>query len=411
MKKRILIMLLLFALTLGLTSCLDFLPTGNPSGGGDGGGLSKDEVASLESISLLGAKKNFAFGEEFSSDGIVVTATMSDGKKKLLGSGDYTVICEDYNPMKVGKYQVRVSVNGTNVSESYEVNLAPANKLKVLMIGNSFADDTINYAHEIAKSAGIPEENILIADVYIGGCPLDTHWLNILNNYPAYRFGLEREGWFDGSSYTEWTMDEAIMYADWDYITLQQNSGNSGKPETYRNLQKIMDYVLDLATDQVNNPNANPNVKLVWHQTWAYTNGSTNSGFPAYNKNQMTMYNAIQSALQQCVLDKDFAAIIPNGTAIQNARTSFIGDNLTRDQYDHLSHDAGRYIAALSMVCTLTGRDPSSITWKPTDSGFNYPMSDEMITVCKESVVNAMQYPYQISQSAYPVGSVASQFE
>lgn len=215
-------------------------------------------------------KTNFNFTENFSFDGLEVTANMSDNSKRILSKSKYTVSCDDFNPMKAGTYQATVYIKGTEIKETYEVTVSPADSLKVLMIGNSFADDTINYAYEIAKSVGIPEENILVADIYIGGCVLNTHWANAQSNAAAYRFGLEREGWFDGTSYTNWTMEQAIMYADWDFITFQQGSSASGDPSSFSNLQNLMDYVYDIATDEVNNPNANPNVKFVWHQTWAY---------------------------------------------------------------------------------------------------------------------------------------------
>ena len=359
-----------------------------------------DGAVTIKYIIVSGAKTNYEFGDEFTTKDIKVTAKMSDGSSKVLSKDEYTVSCEDYNCMKAGTYKANVSLNDSNNSISYDVTVSPANRLKVLMIGNSFADDTINYAYEIAKSSGIPAENILVADIYIGGCSIATHWSNAQENAAAYRFGLEKEGWFDSSN-TGWTMKQAIEYADWDFITFQQNSGNSGGKNSYANLQNLMDYVYNIATDTVNNPNANPNVKFVWHQTWAYQQDSTSSAFATYNNDQMTMYNAILSCLKSEVLTKDFVAIIPNGTAIQNARTSFIGDTFSRDQYNHLSYDAGRYIAAMGLVGTLTGRDMTAVTWKPTDSGFNCPMTAEMIAVCKESYLNATASPLEITRSQY----------
>jgi hypothetical protein len=123
------------------------------------------------------------------------------------------------------------------------------------------------------------------------------------------------------------------------------------------------------------------------------------------------MYNAIQECLKLHVLNKNFAAIIPNGTAIQNARTSFIGDTFSRDSHNHLSYDAGRYIAAMGLVGTLTGRDMTAVTWKPTDSGFNYPMSDEMIKVCKESYINATANFLEITPSKHKPESIYEVFE
>ncbi len=428
MKVKILVMLIVISLIFGMTSCelinLDFgFGTDNPSGdstpsdgenpgnteqpGGDedpdnGENPDDGETVTVASISLSGGKTSFAFGEDFSQDGLVVTATMSDGSEKTLESGEYSVITDNFNSMKVGTHQIMVKVNGAEASGSYEVTVSQANRLKVLMIGNSFADDTINYAYEIAKSVGIPEENILVADIYIGGCVLDTHWANAQSNAPAYRFGLEREGWFDGSTYTNWTMEQAIKYADWDFITFQQGSSASGDPNSFYNLQNLMNYVYDIATDEENNPNANPNVKFVWHQTWAYQQGTTAAHFSKYNFDQMTMYNAIVSCMKKFVLNKDFVAIIPNGTAVQNARTSLIGDTFSRDEHNHLTHGAGRFIASMNLVSVLTGIDMSTLTWKPTDSGFNYSLSETEIKICKESVANAAANPFEITKSKYP---------
>ncbi len=391
MKKSIILILLLVTVTLLMFSCTkensDF------------------DLAEITEIKLSGAKTDFAFAEEFTSEGLKVTAVSENGSEKVLKENEFSVLCEDYNSMKVGTYQASVKINGTNLTQSYEVKVNPANKLKVLMIGNSYADDTINYAYEIAKSAGIPTENILIADIYVGSCSLKTHLNNAQKNAKAYRFGLERAGWFDGSSYTNWTMEQAIKYADWDFITFQQSSGDSGVSSSYSVLQELMDYVYSVATDTKNNPNANPNVKFVWHQTWAYQQNTTPAGFSAYRYKQMTMYNAIISCMKKHVLNKNFVAIIPNGTAIQNARTSSIGDTFARDEYNHLSHGAGRYIASMNLVSVLTGRDMSAMTWKPTDGGFNYKLTEQEISICKESVANAIANPLEITNSKYPAAN------
>lgn len=412
MKKGLIILFLIVALALSFTSCNLFpSPDGPSTDDPSTDDPSHDVSATVVDIRISGAKTEYAFGEDLSFDGLTVTASLSDDTEKTLDDKDYTVYCEDYNSMKVGTYNVKVEVKDTEISKEYSVSVSPADKLKVLMIGNSYADDTINYAYEIARAAGIPEENIVVADIYIGGCSLETHWENARNNAAQYTFGLEREGWFDGQSYKNWTMEQAIKYTDWDFITLQQNSANSGIADSYACLQDLMNYVLGVATDTVNNPHANPDVKLVWHQTWAYAQGSPNGGFSAYDHDQFTMYNAIQDCIESQVLPKNFVAIIPNGTAIQNARTSLIGDNLTRDEYDHLSYDAGRYIASLGLVGTLTGRDLSSISWKPSDSGFDFVITDEIIAICKESFANAIKSPYEITLSNYPPESIFNVFE
>ena len=50
--------------------------------------------------------------------------------------------------------------------------------LKILFIGNSYSDDTIQWAWQIATSAGL--ENVLVANLYRGGCTIEEH-LSFLN--------------------------------------------------------------------------------------------------------------------------------------------------------------------------------------------------------------------------------------
>ena len=49
----------------------------------------------------------------------------------------------------------------------------PNQKLKILCIGNSFSQDTTAYVAEIAKAIGY--EDVVIANLYIGGCPICKH--------------------------------------------------------------------------------------------------------------------------------------------------------------------------------------------------------------------------------------------
>lgn len=61
---------------------------------------------------------------------------------------------------------------------------------KVLFIGNSFSDDTIEYVYSIAKDIGL--EGVLIGNLYYGGCTIEEH-LSFLNDpNPHYNFRLAR---------------------------------------------------------------------------------------------------------------------------------------------------------------------------------------------------------------------------
>ena len=89
-----------------------------------------------------------------------------------------------------------------------------------------------------------------------------------------------------------------------------------------------------------------------------------------------------------------FEAIVPNGTAVQNARTSYLGDTLCRDVYCHLTNDLGRYIAGLTMVGALTGADLTKVTYSPNLSDYNRKLAIE-------SAMNALKTPFSITNSKY----------
>jgi hypothetical protein len=161
--KTLLVVILTIILAASITSC--FISPKNTSNTDSSTQKTEPPTNTKEIIDITVAdvKTKFKFGEEFSYEDIFVTATMTDNSQKVLSDSKYTVSCEDFNPMRAGTYTVTVQVTDSNVSKTYDVTVSPADRLKVLMIGNSFADDTINYAYEIAKSVGIPEENILIS--------------------------------------------------------------------------------------------------------------------------------------------------------------------------------------------------------------------------------------------------------
>ena len=58
--------------------------------------------------------------------------------------------------------------------EKDDMNWNKDGSLKILAIGNSFSEDAVEYAWDIANSLGI--QNVMIGHLYIGGCSLDMHY-------------------------------------------------------------------------------------------------------------------------------------------------------------------------------------------------------------------------------------------
>lgn len=64
--------------------------------------------------------------------------------------------------------------------------LPEGKSFKVLAIGNSFSVDAMQYLYGLAKDAGYTD--IVLGNLYIGGCTLETHANNIGTGKAAYEF-------------------------------------------------------------------------------------------------------------------------------------------------------------------------------------------------------------------------------
>lgn len=275
--------------------------------------------------------------------------------------------------------------NTTAVTVDPNQPLSDGKTLKVLAVGNSFSNNTTEYLYDIAKAEGMTD--VVIGRLYISGCTLAMHVENALGNKPAYTYYKNNSG--------KWNQMDAVtlLYAlqdeQWDIITLQQGSGSSGMADTYtQSIDSLMAYV--------NENKTNPNAQLVWHMTWAYQEGSTNAAFPRYDSNQLTMYNAIVNAVQQVIVpNPQIHSVIPVGTAVQNARTSFIGDNLTRDTY-HLN-DLGNVLGAYTWFSVFTKKPLDAIN--VTEVGNKLTLTDNDKAAIIDAVNSAVKTPFAITQS------------
>ncbi len=248
--------------------------------------------------------------------------------------------------------------------------------IKVLAIGNSFSVDAMNnHLFQIFESAGYTD--ITLGNLYIGGCSLDTHYGNLKDNNAAYEYYKNTDG--EWSKLQNTTPGSALTSARWDVVTIQQVSSDSGRPQTYVKLEKTLEMIKQKS----------PRAKILWHMTWAYQKNSDHWAFAHYNNDQMQMYNAIVSAVRSAALPY-VDGIIPAGTAIQNLRTSELGDTLTSDGH-HLKDSYGDYTAALTWFCTITGENPTKVTYWPAavDS-----YKDEIL----QSVKNAVQKPFEVTK-------------
>lgn len=265
--------------------------------------------------------------------------------------------------------------------------LSDGKTLKVLAIGNSFSNNTTRFLYDIAKAEGV--ENITLGRLYIGGCSLEKHMKCAETNSTEYKYYKNTTG--NWETIESATLLYGLQDEQWDIITMQQQSGRSGLTDSY-------DPYLGQLIEYVNTNKTNPDAKLVWHMTWAYQSNSTQSGFANYANNQDTMYQCIVMATQEKIVNNEaFSAIIPAGTAVQNARTSFIGDTLTKDGY-HLN-ELGELIGGYMWYATFVGKPLDGIKLDRIPGSI--ALSEENRAVIAEAVNNALKTPLAVTESAY----------
>lgn len=357
-----------------------------------------------EGLELSGANDCF-----YSADSSKVTVTLSD-KPALkdgftawfvtapitLAADDkliFTVTTENGTTITksieaVGAETKFVTTNKNRLSVTLNDNVRVEKSIKILAIGNSFSKDALEHLHGILTNVGY--DDVVLGILYKGSCTLKQHADIFAANLTDYVYYKNTTGsWVDTASYAPYNV---LVDEDWDYITMQQASSMSGVVSSYDPyLCNLIGYVSDEC----------PNAKLMWHMTWAYQGDSTHSAFATYDYNQMTMYNAIIDAVQtRIVNDSSFVDIIPSGTAVQNMRTSYVGDTLTRDGY-HLSYDNGRYLAGLTFAKVITDCDLSKVSYTPS----KYTYTDAILVAMKEAVENAVANPFEVTASTYPADS------
>ncbi len=252
--------------------------------------------------------------------------------------------------------------------------------IRILAIGNSFSEDAVEqYLYELALEGG---DNLIIGNAYRGGQGFESHWRVVENNSADFEYRKVVDG--KRTNTNRKTLEECVKDEPWDYITFQQVSQDSGRPETYEPyLGNLLNYVKGLVS--------NKDVKYGLHQTWAYSKNSTHGGFANYDRDQMKMYQAIVDAVKQGKENhSEITFIVPAGTAIQNGRTSFIGDNFNRDGY-HLDYGMGRYTAACTWLEVITGQNPVGKKYKPSS------VNDVVAMVAQEAAHAAVLAPDKVT--------------
>ena len=181
------------------------------------------------------------------------------------------------------------------------------------------------------------------------------------------------------------------------------------------NIQTIQKYVRENCL--------NPNAKFVWHMGWAApTNNALRDTYPfpesnvyytryvAYGDNRDTLYGAIVKCVQDKIIPSDsFQYIIPTGTAMENALSSYLDENDIHRDYYHVT-DLIRVMNSYVWLCRIFGIeqlteikvDAIPMTLFNSINGVqDYVLTDAEKNVLLESINNALKTPFAMTQSQY----------
>ncbi|MBQ3900762.1 MAG: DUF4886 domain-containing protein, partial [Clostridia bacterium] len=275
--------------------------------------------------------------------------------------------------------------------------------LKILLIGNSFSEDAsdgytdgdslytgYSTLYNMIKTAAGPDVDVEIGLLASGGKTMTWHCWAAATEAHEYSFRV-----IGDSTGGNWTLGEgidtskgALEYDDWDVVVLQPywlevqvgySTGTTTETRPWKNLEDSVPYMLDYAASFC------PDAKFYLFFPWVMTQKlEVDADIKTYDK--VRGFISLAENYTGTETGKGFDGVIPIGTAIQNARSTYMAlqqyvnpdspdpervyfesDPVVGLQRDgaHVTYSVGRYIAALTFCRTVV---PEEMTvGDPTD--------------------------------------------
>lgn len=179
------------------------------------------------------------------------------------------------------------------------LTLADGKEVKVLAVGNSFSANALKYFSDIVKASG---NKVCATNAMIGGCDFERH----MRHADAYEKDPNDP---EGHPYPgKKSLKELLTQEQWEFVTIQQASPKSFKPETFHpHADRLIAYIKKYA----------PQAEIVIHETWAYRDDHPYWGLTNFNHD--VMYKGVRAAYDGLAKDTGFR-MIPCGDAMEAAR-------------------------------------------------------------------------------------------
>ena len=290
--------------------------------------------------------------------------------------------------------------------------------MKILTLGHSLAVDSCHMLNLISATEGIGQyEEIVIGTLYYSGCSLGQHLQFMLADDPVYNLYLSSTKTPDAPPTIEKsvTAKYAICNDDWDIIIMQGKHSEltSGVAYSENRVQTIQNYVNNLKT--------NPTAIFAWHMPWVtpidqslrdkypYDSNPYDKIYEKYDTREAFYKDHVSATETHITADKTFQFLIPSGTAIENALSSYLEETDLHRDYAHAT-DYGRVIAAYTWYCKLMGIEkldaikldaiPKAF-FKSTKGNEDRPLTDMEKAIALEAINNALKTPFAVTQSQY----------
>ncbi len=279
---------------------------------------------------------------------------------------------------------------------------AKADTFRLFLIGNSFSQNATRYLPQLAEEGGHP---LKIGRAELGGCSLQRHW-------EIAEAAEKNPDDPKGKAYNGKSLRQLLADGNWDVVTIQQNSMNSGDVTTYSPYaKKLFDLVRSIQ----------PKARIVMQQTWAYRVDAkkfTQTADNQFAENAKEMYEKSRAAYH-AVANELGISLFPVGDAFWKINsdpetaykpdTNFDFENpkypILPDQANSLhvgyrwdksqklafdanhANEAGCFLGGLVWYAVLFNESPAKLKFRPenVDAGFDAQLKKVAREVTKDS--------------------------
>ncbi|MBQ9838344.1 MAG: DUF4886 domain-containing protein [Oscillospiraceae bacterium] len=309
---------------------------------------------------------------------------------------------------------------GTTVAQNDDYT--PDSTLRILMVGNSFCYYYVEELYELLME-NPPEgiDAVEIYNLYYSGCSLSMHytwWMKNESNYDLFKTDATGRQNLN-NIYKKWSLEQALAFADWDYISLQGSVVNG----SYMNKEKrefTRNSIAETAEPLLARfHELHPNAQLLWHRTWYSEIGRVGSdgyvytaeGGPKYDEGMQDICDWMCNEFDK---DKPYdLQIVNSGAAWTEARKlnetlnllpygglcarlnyNKFGDQRANSGDGYHDGDIGgaQLLNAYIWYMTLTGNtDLTASKYMPVYKidALEYPLSKELVDMLKTAAMTS----------------------